>query len=78
MNRDTFRFAVQAEKLADAELYDGHYLLRSNLTADEPAWLWKLYMLLVETKASSAPLRTTCTCGPSTTRWRRGSRRTSS
>ena len=47
MTRDTFRFAVQQEKLADAELYDGHYLLRSNLTQDEPAWLWKLYMLLV-------------------------------
>jgi transposase len=48
VTRATFRFAVQQEKLADAELYDGHYLLRSNLTQDEPAWLWKLYMLLVE------------------------------
>jgi hypothetical protein len=48
VNRDTFRFALDQAKLADAELYDGHYLLRSNLTQDEPAWLWKLYMLLVE------------------------------
>jgi len=48
VTRDTFRFAVVQAKLADAELYDGHYLLRSNLTQDEPAWLWKLYMLLVE------------------------------
>ena len=48
VTRDTFCFAVQQEKLADAQLYDGHYLLRSNLTQDEPAWLWKLYMLLVE------------------------------
>jgi transposase len=48
VSRDTFRFAVRQEKLADAELHDGHYLLRSNLTQDEPAWLWKLYMLLVE------------------------------
>ena len=48
LNRDTFRFSVQQEKLAEAELYDGHYLLRSNLTAAEPAWLWKLYMQLVE------------------------------
>jgi hypothetical protein len=51
VTRATFRFAVQQEKLADAELYDGHYLLRSNLTQDEPAWLWKLYMLLVEIEA---------------------------
>ena len=35
--RDTFRFAVDQAKLADAEIYDGHYLLRSNLTQDEPA-----------------------------------------
>ena len=48
VSRETFRFSVAQEKLADAELYDGHYLLRSNLTQDEPAWLWKLYMLLVE------------------------------
>ena len=48
VNRATFRFSVLQEKLAEAELYDGHYLLRSNLRADEPAWLWKLYLLLVE------------------------------
>ena len=48
VNRDPFRFSLQQETLADAELYDGHYLLRSNLTQDGPAWLWKLYMLLVE------------------------------
>ena len=42
---------MQQEKLAEAELYGGHYLRRSNLTQDEPAWLWKLYMLLVEIEA---------------------------
>jgi len=48
VSRETFRFSVLQEKLAEAELYDGHYLLRSNLTEQEPEWLWKLYMLLVE------------------------------
>ena len=48
VTRDTFRFAVDQAKLAGAELYGGHYLLRRNLTQDEPAWLWKLYTLLVE------------------------------
>jgi hypothetical protein len=43
----TFSFALQKEKLKEAELYDGHYLLRSNLSDKEPAWLWQLYMLLV-------------------------------
>jgi transposase len=44
----TFSFRVKKEKLAEAELYDGHYLLRSNLTEEQPEWLWKLYMLLVQ------------------------------
>jgi len=34
-----------------AELLDGHYLLRSNLSDKEPAWLWQLYMLLVQIEA---------------------------
>jgi transposase len=43
----TFSFALKKEQLKDAELYDGHYLLRSNLSDKEPEWLWQLYMLLV-------------------------------
>ena len=43
----TFSFALRKEKLKEAELYDGHYLLRSNLSDKEPEWLWQLYMLLV-------------------------------
>ena len=31
-----FRFKLDKEKLKDAELYDGHYLLRSNLSNKEP------------------------------------------
>jgi hypothetical protein len=49
--RDTFCFRLDREKLKEAELYDGHYLLRSNLTDKEPEWLWKLYMLLVQIEA---------------------------
>jgi hypothetical protein len=47
----SFKFRLLKEKLKDAELYDGHYLLRSNLSDQEPEWLWKLYMLLVEIEA---------------------------
>jgi len=47
----SFRFALRKEALKDAELYDGHYLLRSNLSDKEPEYLWKLYMLLVEIEA---------------------------
>src|SRR6185436_7264667 len=42
----SFTFQLNQEELKAAELYDGHYLLRSNLSDKEPAWLWKLYMLL--------------------------------
>ena len=47
-SRETFKFSLQREKLKEAELYDGHYLLRSNLKDKEPKWLWELYLLLVE------------------------------
>lgn len=42
------RFQLDREKLKEAELHDGHYLLRSNLSDKEPEYLWELYMLLVE------------------------------
>ena len=47
----SFRFGLKKEALKEAELYDGHYLLRSNLSDKEPECLWKLYMLLVEIQA---------------------------
>jgi len=46
-----FTFKLKQEELKAAELYDGHYLLRSNLSDKEPEWLWKLYILLVEIEA---------------------------
>lgn len=51
ISRETFRFKLEREKLRDAELYDGHYLLRTNLSDKEPGYLWELYMLLVEIEA---------------------------
>jgi hypothetical protein len=47
----TFSFQVDKAKLAAAELDDGHYLLRTNLSDKEPEYLWKLYMLLVQIEA---------------------------
>jgi hypothetical protein len=47
----SFTFRLNKKALKEAELYDGHYLLRSNLSDKEPQWLWKLYMLLVEIEA---------------------------
>ena len=51
ISRETFGFKLEKEKLEEAELYDGHYLLRSNLKGQEPKHVWELYMLLVEIEA---------------------------
>jgi hypothetical protein len=40
VTRETFSFQVDKPKLKAAEQRDGHYLLRSNLTAEDPAVLW--------------------------------------
>ena len=51
ITRETFRIQLEKEKLDDAELHDGHYLLRSNMSEQEPRYVWELYMLLVEVEA---------------------------
>lgn len=48
VTRETFRFQVGKAKLQAAEDRDGHYLLRSNLTAEDPAHLWTLYVQLTQ------------------------------
>jgi transposase len=40
VTRETFQFRVDKKKLREAEWRDGHYLLRSNLTAGDPSVLW--------------------------------------
>lgn len=51
VTRDSFRFQVKKEKLRQAEERDGHYLLRSNLTAEDPAVLWSRYVQLTQIEA---------------------------
>jgi hypothetical protein len=48
ITRESFRFSVNKTKLNDAELRDGHYLLRSNLTDADPAVLWTRYVQLTQ------------------------------
>jgi transposase len=52
VTRETFRFEVDKTKLKDAELRDGHYLLRTNLVAEDPAVLWDRYMQLTQIEAA--------------------------
>src|SRR5579863_9845889 len=48
VTRETFSFQVDKAKLKAAEQRDGHYLLRSNLTGEDPAVLWKHYVQLTQ------------------------------
>lgn len=45
---ETFQFRVDKQKLQEAEWRDGHYLLRSNLTAGDPSLLWTRYVQLTQ------------------------------
>jgi len=48
VTRATFTFRTDKVKLKAAEQRDGHYLLRSNLTAEDPAVLWTRYVQLTQ------------------------------
>jgi hypothetical protein len=43
-----FQFRVDKKKLQQAEWQDGHYLLRSNLAAEDPGVLWTRYVQLTK------------------------------
>ena len=48
VTRLSFQFRMDKQKLEAAELLDGHYLLRTNLTGEDPAVLWDRYIQLTQ------------------------------
>jgi transposase len=48
VTRETFSFQVDKARLKRAQQRDGHYLLRSNLTSEDPAVLWSRYVQLTQ------------------------------
>jgi transposase len=48
VTRETFSFQTDKVKLKAAQQRDGHYLLRSNLTSEDPAVLWARYVQLTQ------------------------------
>ena len=52
VTRNTFRFHTDRNTLQDAQRRDGHYLLRTNLVAEDPAVLWDRYMQLTQIEAA--------------------------
>jgi transposase len=47
----TFTFSLRKQKLRAAIRGEGHYLLRSNLSGEDPAMLWQRYIQLTEIEA---------------------------
>lgn len=52
VTRETFTFQLDKAKLKEAELRDAHYLLRTNLVAEDPSVLWDRYMQLTQIEAA--------------------------
>jgi transposase len=57
VTRTSFHFRVDKVKLRQAEQRDGHYLLRSNLTSEDPAVLWTRYIQLTNIEAAFRSLK---------------------
>lgn len=57
VNSKTFTFKLDKEKLRMVRRREGCYLLRSNLTSDDPAKLWRYYMRLTEIEQAFKELK---------------------
>jgi hypothetical protein len=64
VTRETFQFRVDKKKLQEAEWRDGHYLLRSNLTAGDPSVLWTRYVQLTQIESVLRSLKSELSIRP--------------
>jgi transposase len=58
VDSQTFIFALRKDKLRQVMRNEGHYLLRSNLSGEDPAVLWQRYIQLTEIEAVFRNLKT--------------------
>ena len=54
---DTFTFELRRDRLRRDRRREGRYLLRSNLTGEDPATLWRYYMQLTEIEQAFKELK---------------------
>src|SRR6202790_5384614 len=64
VTRVTFTFRTDKAKLKAAEQRDGHYLLRSNLTGEDPAVLWTRYVQLTQIESVFRSLKSELSIRP--------------
>lgn len=57
VSADTFRFALDRKKLRQVRRREGRYLLRTNLSGDNPAELWRYYIQLTEVEQAFKELK---------------------
>lgn len=57
VTRQTFSFSLNRKKLRNVRRREGRYLLRSNLTAEDPALLWRHYIQLTEIEQAFKELK---------------------
>jgi transposase len=64
VNPRTFRFRLRRDKLRIVRRQEGQYLLRSNLCSEDPAELWKYYILLVQVEEAFKTLKSDLSVRP--------------
>ena len=52
-----FSFRLRRDRLRQVRRREGRYLLRSNMSAEDPATLWRLYMQLIEIEQAFKELK---------------------
>jgi hypothetical protein len=57
VTKDTFTVRLRKDKLRIARRREGHYLLRSNLSPQNPALLWRYYLQLTEIEQAFKELK---------------------
>ena len=57
VSAETFTFALRRDRLRQTRRREGRYLLRSNLTGEDPETLWRYYMRLTEVEQAFKELK---------------------
>lgn len=64
VNVNTFGFMLNKNKLRQVRRREGHYLLRSNLSGEDPAKLWEYYIQLTEIEQAFKELKSDLSIRP--------------
>jgi transposase len=57
VSAETFHFKLRTDKLRQVRRREGRYLLRSNLSGEDPAKLWQFYIQLTQVEAAFKDLK---------------------